>query len=134
MCTVELMFLSYVYGAMKNYFFIESSTSDSNTQPGLKSLFEFIIVLPIKLFILLKYSYSMIHIHIFVYYERFQSLKVLRSIYIKHFYSYSYILIFVLYFFGHWVLQNHTGSELMSSLILSTLDCGDHTIFIRIFC
>ena len=61
------MFLSYVYGAMKNYFFIESSTSDSNTQPGLKSLFEFIIVLPIKLFILLKYSYSMIHIHIFVF-------------------------------------------------------------------
>lgn len=61
------MFPSYVYGTMKDYFFIESSTSDSNPQPGLKSLFEFIIVLPIKLFILLKYSYSMIHIHIFVF-------------------------------------------------------------------
>ena len=51
------MFLSYVYGAMKNYFFIESSTSDSNTQPGLKSLFEF-IKLDIQRYVALAEEYG----------------------------------------------------------------------------
>lgn len=43
------------------------------------------------------------------------------------FYSYYYILIFVIYYLGQCVY--HTHSQLLSSLLLSNPDCGDHITY-----
>lgn len=77
--------------------------------------------------------HTYVYVHKCLYYLSFQPSKVLRAICIIHFYSYYYILIFVLYFLGQWQLQYHTWSQLMSSLLLSNPDCGDHIICIYIF-